>query len=161
MQRFRFPLDTLLRVNQIREDEAKREFAKALERLYRAREDLGRMQQEYFNIQQDEAGHRRGALLPQLLAAFTRYIFKVRGDIFHQYKYIGGLEQNVEARRQELVKARQKRRALETVKEKRWQEYRTERRKFLAKELDDAMGKKFIREKREQETDLPVRTGPG
>jgi flagellar protein FliJ len=129
-RRFRFPLQTLLRVRRIREREAKRKLAAKraeiarLDRLDEAtRAEIVAGQQELLDNQ------KRSALDPRDLARTWAWIGHLRRTLAERQSLRAKMTAEFERLQAEFMELRKQARIIEKLRERRWNEYRDERRR--------------------------------
>jgi flagellar FliJ protein len=123
---YRFRLEALQRFRKFQEDELQREFAEvqklkdqAIACLNEYETQLKKTRNELYQQQNDSA---QGSLL----AIFPRFLERMTEKITDQQKTIAGIEKQLEAKRQALMEAMQKRKTLEKLKEKELDTYMAE-----------------------------------
>ena len=139
MKKFRFQLETLLKVTRMKKEEAEVAFAEAVRRLEDARayqrrllEEMQRGQQDYENLSKEGTRIKIGTLM-----SFNRFFGWKRQQIEDQQQVI--LQANAE--RQKRLKALMEQmsalKSIEKLKEKRLAEYKAEVLQEEQKMLDE------------------------
>lgn len=147
---FRFNLETLLKYRAMIEEKAVLEFSEKVRDLEREREVL------------EEIGRRRGTVMLQFLerqrgdlsagdiSVFVSFLHELKRKQQEQDAVVRHCSAEVEQKRRALVEAMKKRKVMETLREKKFQAYRSERGLREFKELDEigviGHGKKRSRE---------------
>lgn len=122
-KRFRFNLEAVLRYREIKEDERRREFLE-VQRLM----DEEKVRQQEMNSQrnqlQDEivTAFEKQAPIQAVMTSYTM-IGRLEGAMAESVKRQQQLEAELEKRRQAMIAARQETRMMETLKERRQEEY--------------------------------------
>jgi flagellar FliJ protein len=146
MKRFRFPLETLLRLNIRREDLMRHALLLSQAALREAEEDLGRL-----NVRQVRLREEFGELVVsrvnnQSLQLFQAFWLRLAGEIEVQSRVVLDCREEVEKRRGELVEARRNRLVVDKLKQKRLAGYR---REYLREEqsfIDEVAGSQLRRQ---------------
>jgi len=147
---FRFNLETLLKYRTMLEERTMLEFSEKARILDREKKSL------------DDITRRRGAVLLQFLekqrgdlssadvSAFVSYIHELKRRQQEQDVVVRSAEAETEQKRRALVEAMKKRKVMETLREKKFQAYRSDRQLKEFKETDEigiiGHGKKGLRE---------------
>jgi len=147
---FRFNLETLLKYRTMLEERTMLEFSEKARILDREKKSL------------DDITRRRGAVLLQFLekqrgdlssadvSAFVSYIHELKRRQQEQDVVVRRAEAETEQKRRALVEAMKKRKVMETLREKKFQAYRSDRQLKEFKETDEigiiGHGKKGLRE---------------
>lgn len=128
MKKFRFQLETLLKVTRMKKDDAEAKFAEVSRRLADEREHLSELLAEMQRGQRDyeEISKEGKNVTIGVLTTFNSFFNWKRGQIEKQQKVI----LNVRNEQQKALKALQEvmsyLKSIEQLKEKRWQEYKEE-----------------------------------
>ena len=147
---FRFNLETLLKYRTMLEERAVLEFserARVLEREKKVLEDITR-QRGAVMLQFLEK--QRGDLSSADVATFVSYIHELKRRQQEQDAIVRRAAAETEQKRRALVEAMKKRKVMETLREKKFQAYRSDRQLKEFKEMDEigiiGYGKKGSRE---------------
>lgn len=137
-KRFRFQLETLLRVREIREREAKRKVATQradiaqLDRLNdQTRQEISAQQTALLSSQQP------GQVSPTQLARGRAWIMHLRNVIAQREEQRALMEQELARLRSELQTARTQTRIIEKLRQRRWETYLHDRRRRERMEMDE------------------------
>jgi flagellar FliJ protein len=133
--RFRFSLETVLKVRGLREEQAKAEVARAQQALERSRRALTETQELRNRLQQDlQSGEKEWT--PQDFLIFRAYLdhLKTAAEGFKQQ--IQKQEGEVEEKREILKQRYQERRLLEKLREKQYAQFRRDLMKDMEKETE-------------------------
>ena len=136
-KRFRFPLETLLRVRELREREAKRKVGLKQAEIARI-DQLNR--QTYAEIdahQQVLRQQQQGTLTPGELVRERAWIAHLRRTIVQRQVQRVQLVNELQALLEELRIARVQKRVIEKLRERRWEEYRRDRARCEQTEADE------------------------
>ncbi|MCG3126159.1 MAG: hypothetical protein CHACPFDD_00989 [Phycisphaerae bacterium] len=137
-RRFRFRLETLLRVRRIAEREQQRQLAARQAELARLDKLIAELLAEIERWQQVLLGEQSSAALDATSLSRQRaWIAYLRQVLHVQQALRGSAVQEVEAARRRLSEARVRTRTVETLRERRWQEYRQERESAEQTEADE------------------------
>lgn len=123
MNRFRFRLESVLRVRGAQEVAKKREFGTAVGHLVREEKRLEEIVNDIETTDRVRGDAGKGKITIRDLINgffFTRFLEKRKSD---QEKEIEKAQTNVEEKRQELIEVRKKRQTLERLKEHALEDY--------------------------------------
>lgn len=133
--RFRFSLETVLKVRGLREEQAKLEVAlaqKELERSHRALEQTRNLRQ---NLVGDlKSGKKEWT--PQDFSIFKAYLEHLKITLEDLQKRIGEQEADVQKKKELLKQRYQERRLLERLREKQFAQFRREMMKLMESETE-------------------------
>ena len=123
MKRFRFRLSRVLAVRQIRERIAEVELGQARHRLSEEQRRLA-----YLHASMDQSldtlrTHLRSSFDPRTAVAHHAHIERLRGDVSQQVARVDVARHDVVRRQDALLQERQKRKALDRLRERQHQEY--------------------------------------
>lgn len=151
MRRFKFQLEQLLRLKHWKEEEAKKALAEEVQALEKLQARLTELQGEVASvIESDRAGEGdvvdfRGRM------GILQYTRHLGGLIASQHDDIAQQGERLKEKSDLLLKAMQERKALEKLKEKRLEEYKSERNRFEYANLDEASAG-FLRRRAAEES---------
>jgi flagellar protein FliJ len=145
MKRYHFRLDTLLELRKRREDEIKQQLGKKNREILAVRKELSAINLELKSLQDSEKKTRNTVKSALLLRYSVTYRFKLKEDIVKKTRLIDELSVQAEGIREKLVRAKQQRRAIEIVKEKKLAEWKKEYSLREQKFIDDISQQGFIR----------------
>lgn len=139
MKRFRFQLETLLKVTRMKKEEAEVRFAETTRKLEEERQKLTQLLNEMQQAQQDyEEISREGRKITiGRLMAFNSFFAWKREQIEQQQKVIFEVKKERQQRLRELMEVMSYLKSIEQLKEKRWQEYQAEALFEEQKTLDE------------------------
>ena len=147
---FRFNLETLLKYRTMLEERAVLEFserARVLEREKKVLEDITRKRGA---VMLQFLEKQRGDLSSADVATFVSYIHELKRRQQEQDAIVRRAAAETEQKRRALVEAMKKRKVMETLREKKFQAYRSDRQLKEFKEMDEigiiGYGKKGSRE---------------
>ena len=128
MKRFKFQLETLLKVTRMKKEDAEVRFAEISRKLEDERKVLAKLRQEMQQAQQDyEEISREGRKISiGRLMAFNSFFAWKREQIENQQKVILEIKQEKQQRLKELMEVMSYLKSIEQLKEKRWKEYQAE-----------------------------------
>ena len=139
MKRFRFQLETLLKVTRMKKEDAEVRFAEISRKLEDERQRLNQLLNEMQQAQQDyEEISREGRKISiGRLMAFNSFFAWKRGQIEDQQKLILEVKRERQQRLKELMEVMSYLKSIEQLKEKRWKEYQAEALFEEQKALDE------------------------
>lgn len=147
MKKFRFKLETLLKVTRMNKEQAQVALALATKELEEAREQLQVYLKEMSQGQQDYAeltGAGKSISLGRLMTFNSFFNYK-REQIESQMRVIMQKQNERQKKMQELVAVMNKLKSIEQLKEKRLQQYMAELLQEEQKQLDEIGGQLYFR----------------
>ena len=150
MKRFTFPLQALLEMRQRKEEKIELQLAEKNRSVFEAQQELTKIHDTLKELQSSEKEKREHANSVQLLRYSVAYRFKLKQDLLLAGRRIEDLKAEAVKIQKLLVIATQDRRAIELVKERRFQEWKKE---YLTREqnyVDDISQQGFIRSKKNE-----------
>ena len=145
MQKFRFKLQRLLDFRKIREEQAEAEFAKATRVFLHEKEQLRQLETNlsdtFDRLKQEQEKH--SSLLT--LKLFQDYIDTTREGIKLQTVKVAAAADRRQQCLRKLEEAARKRKGVESLKEKKLQQYHEEALKEEQAFLDELSGQRYIR----------------
>ena len=145
MQKFRFKLQRLLDFRKIREEQAEAEFAKATRVFLHEKEQLRQLETNlsdtFDRLKQEQEKH--SSLLT--LKLFQDYIDTTREGIKVQAVKVAAAADRRQQCLRKLEEAARKRKGVESLKEKKLQQYHEEALQEEQAFLDELSGQRYIR----------------
>jgi flagellar FliJ protein len=136
-RRFRFQLEALLRVREVREREAKRKVGAKRAEIARI-DDLNRQCAEEISRHQDRLRQGQlGTLDTAELARQRAWIAYLRGTVVERQALRAAMIKELERLREELREARKQKRIIEKLRQRRWDEYIRNRKRSEQAEADE------------------------
>ncbi len=153
MKKFKFQLETLLRVTRRKKDDAEREFAAASRNLEDAREGLNTLMLEMQQGQRDyDALSREGVRVTVgRLMTFNSFFAWKREQIEMQQSIVLQMKGEKQKKLKALMEIMSYLKSIEQLKERRWQEYQAEALQEEQKMLDEIGLQLTMRRRREGE----------
>jgi flagellar protein FliJ len=137
MKRFRFPLETLLRVRRLREDQAQMELARLLNTLQEKKDALDRVEEDRLKLISEWSGSPGRVMNSADYQFMQKYLLSLKYIIADHREHISRLEEEVRLGQVKLLKLSQERKLMENLKEKKVKLYREEVAAYLQKESDE------------------------
>ena len=156
MKRFEFPLEALLEKRKREEEAVKLELAEKNREITAAQNELQTIEGELKGLQKEEKRRREKVKDVLPLKMSVSYRNKLKLDMLKKGEDIHTLQTERGDIRKKLVKARQKKRALELLRENRYQEWLKENKRLEQVFLDDVSQQGFIRKKRSAKKKKPA-----
>ena len=152
MKKFKFQLETLLRVTRRKKDDAEREFAEASRKVEEARAGLNTLMMEMQKGQHDyDALSQEGVRVTVgRLMAFNSFFAWKREQIEMQQNILLQMKAEKQAKLKALMEVMSYLKSIEQLKERRWQEYQNEALQEEQKMLDE-IGLQLTMRRRRQE----------
>lgn len=146
MKKFRFQLETLLKVTKMNKDQAQVELATATKKLEEARHRLEELLEQMAQGHKDyDALTSKGTITVGTLMTYNSFFNYKREQIEQQQHYIMECQAERQKRMTELVKIMNKLKSIEQLKEKRFQQYMAEVLFEEQKVLDEIGGQLYFR----------------
>jgi len=151
MKKFKFQLETLLRVTRRKKDDAEREFAEASRRLEEAREGLSTLLDEMQRGQRDyDALSQEGVRVTVgRLMTFNSFFAWKREQIEMQQGIVLQMKGEKQKKLKALMEVMSYLKSIEQLKERRYQEYLSEALQEEQKMLDESGLQLTMRRRRE------------
>ena len=137
MKKFKYRLETLLKVKTQVEKEKQRQHALTLQKVYDQKNLLTQIdhtRQENMNRQRD---YLIGSLSLAEMLIYSRYFLKLKRDTVAGREILIGLEKEEDKKRQDLVQASKERKIYDKLKEKQREKYNAVIELTEKKELDE------------------------
>jgi len=148
MKKFKYRLETLLKVKTQVEKEKQRQHALTLQKVYDQKNLLTQIdhtRQENMNRQRD---YLIGSLSLAEMLIYSRYFLKLKRDTVAGREILIGLEKEEDKKRQDLVQASKERKIYDKLKEKQREKYNAEIELTEKKELDEVATNIYRRNKK-------------
>jgi flagellar FliJ protein len=120
---YRFKLETLRQYRAFQEEERQKEFAEALRLRDQEVEILAELIDLRHKTEKELASKQNRRITGPFLSIFSTYLNKLASDIFTQNHKVAAAEKNLDASREALLTAMQKRKTLDKLKEKGFKAY--------------------------------------
>ena len=145
-KRFHFPLETLLRVRDIREREAKRKVGLKQAEIARV-DQLNRRTAEEISSRQDRLRlHQEGRLSASESIRERAWIAYLRRTIGQRQAQRAELVAQLEKLQETFVHARVQKRIIEKLRERRWDEYSRRRKRREQADADELAQQLHVRQ---------------
>ena len=146
MKKFTFKLDTLLRVKRNKEDEIKRRLAIKNREAETVRGEIEAAQAELKNFQINvKANRAQGGESVAELRQSVSYRNAMKLKLLKAGQKLDNVMVEAYGINQELIKAAQERRAVEIIREKRYEEWKKDNAAAEQKFIDDLSQQMFVR----------------
>ncbi len=119
MNRFIFRLQSVLRLREIKEDEKKREFGTAMQKLHHEENKLEHLDSSLQSHENNMGEQGKGTVTTAQLTNNFNYARSLDGKIDNQKKKVIEEETVVEGKREELVQSTKQKKILERLKERK------------------------------------------
>ncbi|MDH4156005.1 MAG: flagellar export protein FliJ [candidate division Zixibacteria bacterium] len=137
MKKFRYRLQTLLRVKEHIEREKQKEHAGALSQVHLQRQQLSQIGRSKEAALSDQ----RASMLEQLSVAemliYSRYLVKLKKDMLSGSELLKVLQQRAEKKRQALLEATKQKKIYEKLKERQQENFNRDVLRLETKENDE------------------------
>ncbi|MDR1000684.1 MAG: flagellar export protein FliJ [Clostridiales bacterium] len=137
MPKFTFRLQSYLELKEKMEDSRKAEYGRAMADLAAKREEETRLVNERVGVTAKFRGSILQGIHPYEAKRFSDYLASLKESITMQQKIVAEAEKEVEIRRLSLVEAMRERKALGTLRDKRYEEYLEEQKSAEQKQTDE------------------------
>ncbi|MBI39223.1 MAG: hypothetical protein CMF59_18350 [Leptospiraceae bacterium] len=143
IKRFRFSLESLLRIRSHEEKMAMADLAKVLEKVNVSEEKKKKAQDNYRSEVEQFSREQRESFRLELFQMYDRYLERLESEQVQANEELEAIRPALEAEQQKVMEARRKKRALELLKERRKEQYDLEVRRQEKKELEEINAKAF------------------
>lgn len=123
MNRFIFRLQSVLRLREIKEDEKKREFGSAMQKLHREEKELEHLDTSLQGHEKNMEVQGKGIVTIAQLTNSFNYARSLDGKIDNQTKKVKEEEKVVDGKREELVQSTKQKKILERLKERKREDH--------------------------------------
>jgi flagellar FliJ protein len=134
--RFRFSLETVLKVRGIREEQARHELALTIQRLERSRQALTDTEQRVARLLGDLKSPQIKEWHPEDFQMFKEYLDHLKLAVVGWQERISKEETEVEQKKLDLQRLHQERRLLEQLRAKKYAQFKREIMKVWEKETE-------------------------
>jgi flagellar protein FliJ len=134
--RFRFSLDTVLRVRELREEQARLELARLYLRLERSRRALVDTERLFAESLAALEGTIAQTVSAQDYQLHARFLDHLKGAVQGWREQIAREEADIERQRLHLQRLHQEQRLLSRLKEKKYAQFKREAARILEKEIE-------------------------
>ncbi len=148
MRRFRFSLEALLEMRKREEEAVKLELARKNQEIYQVQNELNDFENQLQNLQAEQVKTREVVTDVLPLKLSVSYRNKLKLDMLNKGRVIYELQMQRGDVRQRLVKATQRKKAIELIREKRYQEWLKENKLREQVFIDDVSQQGFIRKQK-------------
>ena len=132
--RFRFSLETVLKVRRLKEEQARGEVARAVQQLERSRLSLAETENRWQGLLSELRGAVQREWASTEYQRFKEYLDHLKLAIIGWQEQIAQQEQELAEKKLILQSLYQERRLLEQLREKKYQEYKREAQKVWENE---------------------------
>ncbi len=147
MKRFTFSLEALLEKRKREEENVKLELAKKNKEIYEAQNELHDFKEQLSNLQNDQKQIRKKVTDVLSLKVSVSFRNKLKLDMLKKGENIQLLKKQQEDIRQKLVNAKQKKKAIELIRNKKYKEWSYANKIREQVFIDDVSQIGFIRKK--------------
>ncbi len=137
MKKFKYRLETLLKVKTQIEKEKQREHAEALRKMYEQKEHLNEIDRRRQDNLERQRHSLQGTISVVDMLLYTRYLLKLKKETMAGNELLRGLQRTAEGKRQALVKASREKKIYEKLKERQQKKYNENVEQSEKKELDE------------------------
>lgn len=137
MKRFRFPLEGLLKVRDLKQKQVMAEMADIMERVNNQRSIVERSEQEYRDEMERFARSQGEAFSIDMYRTFDRYIARLEDEKARAHDRLEEMRPELEQMQAKLLKARREKRVVELLRERHLNRYNEEVRREERRELQE------------------------
>ena len=137
MKRFRFPLEGLLKVRDLKQKQVMAEMAEITERVNNQRSIVERSEQEYRDGMEHFARSQGEAFSIDMYRIFNRYIDRLEGEKARAHDRLEEMRPELERMQAKLREARREKRVVELLRERHLNRYNEEVRRKERRELQE------------------------
>lgn len=148
MKKFTFSLEALLKKRRHEEEEIKLELARKNSEIYASQAELNGCYEQLKQLQENQKENRKNTSDILSLKHSVSFRNKLKMDILKKGQYIQELQKHFATIKHNLVQAKQKRRSIELIREKRYGEWKKEYKLKEQGFLDDVSQQGYIRNKK-------------
>lgn len=137
MKRFRFPLEGLLKVRDLKQKQVMAEMADITERVNNQRGIVERSEQEYRDEMERFARSQGETFSIDMYRTFDRYIDRLEGEKARAHDRLEEMRPELERMQAKLLEARREKRVVELLRERHLNRYNEEVRREERRELQE------------------------
>ena len=129
MKRFSFSLQSILDLRIQEEEEAKRELADKEQELYNCQVQVGEVQQAIKDFQKEQKEGRNSSQSIMKLRLSVSWRDSLKADLLNRAQQMQDIQIDINRAKQKLIEAVKKRKGLEILRDKQYEEWKTEKNK--------------------------------
>jgi flagellar FliJ protein len=137
MKKFRFRLETLLRVREQKEKLKQREFAEEVSKVTEVQNQIDDIEKAVANAFETLGSRAKIGYDPQAVLAYYRYIFNMQRYSAARSRHLETLMVEYDKKREDLVQASRDKRVLENLKKRHHETWRKEAMREDQKDMDE------------------------
>ncbi|GIX40508.1 MAG: hypothetical protein KatS3mg129_0241 [Leptospiraceae bacterium] len=146
-KKFKFSLEALLRLRTLEEEQAMQELGSIMQKINQAKEKVKELEIQYTQEVKKFSEYTKQGSYSFYYQSFERFLNRLENLKKQTEVYIESLQPELEEKRKKLVEARKKKKIIELLKEKEWQQYNKKRKKQETQELFELNQKNKLKEK--------------
>ena len=146
MRRFNFPLETLLQSNQAAEDAAQRDLAKVLRHRMILESQIRRQQTTISTSKHQLASGLRGRIDLDMVRQFAHYSGQATQRAHQMVISLASVQEQIQKAQARLAVARRRRRAIELVRQRRFEAFKRKEHRREVCELDEVAREAYRRQ---------------
>ena len=140
MKKFQFSLDTVLQYKQQRLDALKAEYAAAVQRVRLQEAAVSEAEERYARLNEEYREKKAEGLLVAEAMTYETGLWVIENEIRREAEKLRELQRQAEAKRAEMVGARQETASIEKLREKKLDLYHKDVQKSEERFIDDLVG---------------------
>jgi len=137
MKKFKFNLETLIKVRKIKEDKEKKRYADLVKELSKANDDLTNLNQQVVNVYETHEKDLEQSRSIEFVKEGFSFLEALKDKIKLQKNLLLKRQESVSKQREILLGAVKQRKIIEKHKEKKFEEYKSNSRKQETRILDE------------------------
>lgn len=137
MGRFQFRMENILSLRQKLEDKKKQEYGDANRKLQIENQKKQQLLDESAYVSKDLCDKMKEQIIPEEIISYNQYLKLLKRKTVEQDQVVRKAASFAEKKREELLDAVKQRKMLESLKEKRWTEYKEEENREEQKIIDE------------------------
>jgi flagellar FliJ protein len=156
MKRFEFPLEVVLEKRKRDEDAIKLELSLKNKEINEAKRKMVDLKNQLQEMQAGQKKERLGCLTIVALKYSVSFRNKIKLDMMATDDHIQELYAQLAVIKQRLIKAKQRKRAIELIKERRFEEWQKEYKRKEQVFIDDISQQRYNRARNKKKHQSPV-----
>lgn len=156
MKRFEFPLEVVLEKRKRDEDAIKLELSLKHKEINEAKKKMQDLKNQLQEMQAAQKKERLGSLIIVALKYSVSFRNKIKLDMMATDDHIQELYGQLGVIKQRLIRAKQQKRAIELIKERRFEEWQKENKRKEQVFIDDISQQRYNRAKKKKKHQSPV-----
>ena len=143
MKKFKFKLETVLKLREFKEEEAKLKLGEVVREMEEENYKINNLKKELDELYKQKDQMMKNPSSARMLSFFPTYLKTKKEDILAHENIVYSLQKKYEKKRQELAEAMGEVKVMENMKEKDHQQYKKEATRKNGQDLEDILNMRY------------------